>query len=314
MLKRLHMLWMLPLCAALAACDRAVLSPSGDIAERQRDLLVTSTLLMLLIVVPVMALIVFFAWRYRRTNTQARYEPNWHHSMRLELVIWSVPLILIICLGALTWIGSHHLDPFRPLDRIAPGRPVPEDVRALQVNVVALDWKWLFIYPQYGVATVNELAIPVDRPISLRLTASSVMNSFYAPALAGQVYAMPGMETQLHAVLNEAGVSQGFSANYSGAGFSGMRLTLRGLAEADFDRWVATAKSAKEPLTRETYLALEKPSENEPIRHYGSVDSQLYTAILGMCVQPGKKCTHEMMAGHAGHADHHAPTNSVESR
>jgi len=301
MSKRLPILWMLPLCLVLAACDRAVLNPSGDIAERQRDLLLTSTWLMLLIVVPVMALAGIFAWRYRQTNTQARYEPNWQHSMRLELVIWSAPLLLIICLGALTWIGSHHLDPYRPLDRIAPGQPVPEAAREVEVNVVALDWKWLFIYPQYGVATVNELAIPVNRPISLRLTGSSVMNSFYAPALAGQIYTMPGMETRLHAVLNKVGVSEGFSANYSGAGFSGMRLTLRGLTQADFDQWVATAKSAKEPLTRDTYLALEKPSENEPIRHYGSVDSQLYAAILGMCLRPGNKCTHEMMAGHAGH-------------
>ena len=239
---------MLPLCAALAACDAVVLNPSGDIAAQQRDLLVTSTVLMLLIIVPVMALTVFFAWRYRHTNRQARYEPDWHHSMRLELVIWSAPLLIIICLGALTWLGTHLLDPYRPLDRIAPGQPVPEDARALEVNVVALDWKWLFIYPQYGVATVNELAVPVNQPISLRITASSVMNSLYIPELAGQVYAMPGMETRLHGVLNKVGTSQGFSANYSGAGFSGMRLTLRGLAPADFDRWVATRQVRKRNL------------------------------------------------------------------
>ncbi len=188
---------------------------------------------------------------------------------------------------------------------------MPNDARALEVNVVALDWKWLFIYPQYGVASVNEMAVPINQPISLRITASSVMNSLYIPELAGQVYAMPGMETRLHGVLNEIGTSRGFSANYSGAGFSGMRLTLRGLAPADFDRWIASARSANETLTRDTYLALEKPSENEPIHHYGSVDSQLYTAILDMCVQPGKKCTRETMVGHAGHQ---APTNSVELR
>ncbi len=311
MSQRLRFLAILPLYAALAACDAVVLNPSGDIAAQQRDLLVTSTVLMLLIIVPVMALTVFFAWRYRHTNRKARYEPDWHHSMRLELLIWSAPLLIVICLGALTWLGTHLLDPYRPLDRIAPGQPVPEDAGALEVNVVALDWKWLFIYPQYGVATVNELAVPVNQPISLRITASSVMNSLYIPELAGQVYAMPGMETRLHGVLNKVGTSEGFSANYSGAGFSGMRLTLRGLAPADFDRWVATARSANETLTRDTYLALEKPSENEPIRHYGSVDAQLYAAILGMCVQPGKKCTHDMMASHAGH---HAPPDRVELR
>ena len=209
MSKRLRILAILPLYAALAACDAVVLNPSGDIAAQQRDLLVTSTVLMLLIIVPVMALTVFFAWRYRHTNRKARYEPDWHHSMRLELVIWSAPLLIVICLGALTWLGTHLLDPYRPLDRIAPGQPVPEDAAALEVNVVALDWKWLFIYPQYGVATVNELAVPVNQPISLRITASSVMNSLYIPELAGQVYAMPGMETRLHGVLNEVGTSRG---------------------------------------------------------------------------------------------------------
>jgi cytochrome o ubiquinol oxidase subunit 2 len=151
----------------------------------------------------------------------------------------------------------------------------------------ALDWKWLFIYPEYGVASVNELAVPVNRPVSLRITASSVMNSLYIPDFAGQIYAMPGMETRLNGVLNRPGTSGGFSANYSGAGFSGMRLTVRSLSGDDFDRWVATARSARETLTRQSYLALEKPSQNEPIRQFGAVDGQLYSAILGMCIRPG---------------------------
>lgn len=311
MFKRLHLLPLLPLGVVLAACDAVVLSPSGDIAAQQRNLLVTSTLLMLLIIVPVMTLTVVFAWRYRHTNRRARYEPDWNHSMLLELIIWSAPLLIIICLGALTWLGTHLLDPHRPLDRIASGQPVP-NLRPLEVNVVALDWKWLFIYPDYGIATVNELAVPIDQPISLRITSSSVMNSLYIPELAGQIYAMAGMETRLHAVLNEVGVSEGFSANYSGAGFSGMRLTLRGLAPADFERWVTTTKAAKESLTRGSYLALAKPSENEPIRYYGSVDSQLYTAILGMCVQPEKKCMHEMMATDADRAGHDAAHDHID--
>jgi cytochrome o ubiquinol oxidase subunit 2 len=309
MSKRLRILAIVPLYAALAACDAVVLNPSGDVAAQQRDLLVTSTALMLLIIVPVMALTIFFAWRYRHTKRPRRneppYEPDWHHSMRLELLIWSAPLLIIICLGALTWLGTHLLDPYRPLTRISRGRPASQAARALEVDVVALDWKWLFIYPQYGVATVNELAVPIDQPISLRITASSVMNALYVPELAGQIYAMPGMETRLHAVLNKVGISEGFSSNYSGAGFSGMRLKLRGLSQVDFDHWVATARSAHEALTRETYLSLEQPSENEPIRHYGSVDAQLYAAILGMCVQPGTRCMQEMMAAHPGR--HGAP-------
>ena len=165
-MKRLRLLALLPLCAALCACDWTVLNPSGDIAVQQRDLLVISTVLMLLIIIPVMVLIVLFAWRYRHSNTQARYEPDWHHSMRLELVIWSAPLLIIICLGALTWLGTHLLDPYRPLDRIRAGEAVPQDARAVEVNVVALDWKWLFIYPQFGIASANELVVPVNRPLS----------------------------------------------------------------------------------------------------------------------------------------------------
>ena len=213
MIRRLRYLAALPLLAALSACDMVVLNPAGDVAAQQRDLLVTSTWLMLIIIVPVMALIVIFAWRYRHNNRAARYEPDWHHSMRLELVIWSLPLLIVICLGALTWLGTHLLDPYRPLDRLAAGKEIPEDTRALQVEVVALDWKWLFIYPQYGVATVNELAVPVNQPLALRITASSVMNSFYVPHLAGMIYAMPGMETRLHGVLKETGESEGFSTN-----------------------------------------------------------------------------------------------------
>ncbi|HMN43900.1 MAG TPA: ubiquinol oxidase subunit II [Povalibacter sp.] len=295
-MNRLRILALLPLCAVLAACDMVVLNPSGDIAAQQRDLLVVSTVLMLLIIVPVMALTLFFAWRYRASNREARYEPDWHHSMRLELVIWSAPLLIIICLGAITWLGTHLLDPYRPLDRIHAGKAVPEQAQPLEVQVVALDWKWLFIYPEQGIATVNELAVPVDRPLSLSITASSVMNSLYIPELAGMIYAMPGMETKLHAVLNRHGESEGFSANYSGAGFSGMRFRLRGLDDGEFANWVESARTAQASLTRETYLELEKPSEKEPVRHFAAVDAQLFDAVLGMCVQPGKMCMHDMMA------------------
>ena len=162
------------------------------------------------------------------------------------------------------------------------------------VEVVALDWKWLFIYPEQGIATVNELAAPVDRPIGFKITSSSVMNSFYIPALAGQIYAMPGMETKLHAVINKAGEYEGFSANFSGAGFSHMRFKFHGLADADFDKWVAKAKSAGGQLDRDGYLKLEKPSEREPVRRWASVSADLFDAILNRCVEAGKMCLHQM--------------------
>jgi cytochrome o ubiquinol oxidase subunit II len=279
----------------LSGCDSQLLSPSGDIAVLQRDLVIISTILMLVIIIPVMVLIVVFAWHYRRSNAAAHYDPNWDHSMQLELVIWAAPLLIIICLGALTWVSTHLLDPYRPLGRISADKPAVAGVKPLQVNVVALDWKWLFIYPQYGVAAVNELAAPVDRPIDFRITASSVMNSFYIPALAGQIYAMPGMETRLHAVINKPGIFDGFSANYSGAGFSGMRFAFHGLTDgAAFDKWIADMKAGGGTLGREDYLALARPSENEPVRRFASVDPGLYLAIVNKCVEPGKMCMRDM--------------------
>ncbi len=286
----------LALAALLAGCNTVVLNPSGDIASQQGRLIVISTVLMLLIIVPVIALTFLFAWRYRRSNTEATYKPDWDHSTQLELVIWAAPLLIIIALGALTWISTHTLDPYRPLDRIEAGRPVPEEVQPLVVQVVAMDWKWLFLYPEQGIATVNELAAPVDRPIQFKITATSVMNSFYVPALAGMIYAMPSMETQLHAVINKPGVYDGISSNYSGAGFSGMRFKFHGLSNADFDAWVQKNKRDGTALNRDVYLKLEKPSEREPVRRYATVANGLYDAILNRCVESGKMCMHEMMA------------------
>lgn len=280
----------------LAACDLVVMKPSGDIASQQADLIVTSTVLMLLIIVPVIFLTLLFAWRYRASNKSATYEPDWDHSTRLELVIWGAPLLIIIALGAITWISTHKLDPYRPLDRIDENRPVSQDVAPLVVEVVALDWKWLFLYPEQGIATVNELAAPVDRPIQFKLTSSTVMNAFYVPALAGMIYAMPGMETKLHAVINKAGVYDGFSSNFSGDGFSHMRFKFHGLSNADFEAWVARNKAEGSELTREGYLELEKPSAKEPIRRYASVSNGLYDAIVNRCVDGSKMCMAQMMA------------------
>jgi len=294
--RALKLLALLPFVALLGGCDFVVLAPAGDVAAQQRDLVVISTVLMLLIVLPVMALTVFFAWRYRQSNTAVPYEPEWDHSTQLELVIWSAPLLIIVCLGALTWMGTHLLDPYRTLGRIDAGKAIESKDAPLNVEVVALAWKWLFIYPDYGVAAVNELAAPVDRPIRFRITASSVMHSFYIPALAGQIYAMPGMETKLHAVANEQGTFRGFSANYSGAGFSGMHFAFKSLSASDFDKWITNAKASSNMLGRSDYLQLERPSQNEPVRLYGSVDRDLYKAILNMCVETGKMCVSEMMA------------------
>ncbi|MCC7254010.1 ubiquinol oxidase subunit II [Hyphomicrobium sp.] len=295
-MSRFRLLALAPLTLMLGGCDFVVLNPAGDIAVQQRDLVVISTVLMLLIIVPVMALTVFFAWKYREANEPADYDPDWNHSTYLELVIWAAPLLIIICLGAVTWMWTHLLDPYRSLDRVTHEQPVAAEVKPLEVEVVALDWKWLFIYPEHGIATVNEMAAPVDRPIRFRLTATSVMNAFYVPALAGMIYAMPGMETTLHGVINKSGTYTGFSANYSGDGFSGMRFAFHGLDEGGFEKWLAAVRVEGGALDRATYLELAKPSENEPVRRYATVEPQLFRLIRDRCAEPGKMCMDEMMA------------------
>lgn len=287
-------------CALVAAatllggCNLVVMDPAGDVAVQQRNLILASTALMLLVIVPVIALAFLFAWRYRASNPDATYDPDWHHSTQLEVVIWTVPLLIIIALGAMTWISTHTLDPYRPLTRLAPKQPVPADAKPLTVEVVALDWKWLFLYPEYGVASVNEMAVPANRQIAFKLTSSSVWNTFYVPALAGMIYAMPGMETKLHAVMNKEGEFRGQSAHYSGSGFSRMNFGFRSLSDQGFDEWVAKAKAAQTLLNRDAYLKLERPSEAEPVRYYGSVEDGLYAAILGMCAAPNLMCASEM--------------------
>lgn len=281
---------------ALSGCNLLVLNPPGDIALQQGRLIVVATVLMLLVIVPVIALTLVFAWRYRASNRRATYTPDWDHSTQLELVIWAIPLLIIIALGAVTWISTHTLDPFRPLDRIAKGQPVPDSVEPLVIEVVAMDWKWLFLYPEQNIASLNEMAAPVDRPIRFKITGTSVMNAFYIPALAGMIYAMPGMESQLNAVINQPGVYEGFSSNYSGHGFSGMRFRFHAVDDAGFEQWVTNARVNGAPLDRARYLDLEKPSEREPVQHFDSVAGGLYDAILNRCVDPGRMCMNEMMA------------------
>jgi cytochrome o ubiquinol oxidase subunit 2 len=279
----------------LAGCDTVVLNPSGDIAAQQAHLVVVSTLLMLLIIVPVMFLICLFAWRYRKSNTAAEYKPDWDHSTKLELLIWGAPLLIIIVLGLITWIYTHLLDPYRPLSRLDENRPVAAGVKPLEVQVVSMDWKWMFIYPEQGIATVNELVTPIDVPVRFHMTSTSVMNAFYIPALAGMVYTMPGMETQLNAVMNKVGVYDGFSANYSGAGFSDMRFKYHGVSQADFDAWVAKTKASTTVLSRAEVLSLEKPSIKHPIMHFGNVDKGVYDLILNRCVAEGSVCINTQM-------------------
>ncbi|WP_413624678.1 ubiquinol oxidase subunit II [Luteibacter sp. Lutesp34] len=297
-MKMLRGLLVPALALLLSGCDAVLLSPSGDIARQQRDLIIISVVLMLIIIVPVIAMILAFAWKYRESNkaAHAEYAPDWNHSTVLELLIWSAPLLIIIALGAVTWTSTHKLDPYRPVDQIDHARALAPNTKPLVVEVVALDWKWLFLYPEQGIATVNEMAAPVDRPIEFHITASTVMNAFFVPSLAGMIYAMPGMETKLNAVMNKTGDFEGISANYSGAGFSDMRFRFHSLSDADFQAWVAKAKASGTALGREDYLKLEQPSEKEPVHYYASVAPGLYNAILNRCVESNRMCMSDMMA------------------
>jgi cytochrome o ubiquinol oxidase subunit 2 len=192
-------------------------------------------------------------------------------------------------------VSTHKLDPYRPLDRIDAQTAIDPKVKPLVVQVVALDWKWLFIYPEQGIATVNEMALPTNVPVRFDITASTVMNSFYIPELAGQIYAMPGMKTQLHAVANKPVTGTGFSANYSGAGFTHMRFGYKALDQAGFDAWVAKVKASNASLDRNVYLNLAKPSEKAPVAYFSAADAKLFDAVVNLCPKPGQRCMGELM-------------------
>ncbi|MDJ0277558.1 ubiquinol oxidase subunit II [Sphingomonas sp. 2R-10] len=299
---------LLPLAALplLGGCDMVVLNPAGDVAQQQAEVLMISVGLMLLIILPVMALTVWFAWKYRAANEKATYRPDWDHSTALELVIWSGPLLIVIALGALTWISTHLLDPYRPINRISAEKPATPRDAPLEIQVVSLDWKWLFIYPEQGIATVNRLVLPIDRQVRFRLSSSSVMNTFYVPAMAGMIYTMPGMETKLHAVMNKPGTFEGMSAHYSGAGFSYMNFKTISTDQAGFDRFVADVKAMPNRLDTARYLELEKPSEKVPPMGFAGVEQGLFNRIVQMCAKPGTPCMTESM----GHGGHGGPTNN----
>ena len=253
-----------------------VFDPKGLIATEERGLIIHAVLLMLIVVVPVFILAFSIAWHYRTGNTKAVYTPNWENSPMEELVWWAVPLEIILVLGALTWSSTHALDPAKPL--AVSGTP-------LVVQVVALEWKWLFIYPELGIASVNQLEMPVNRPVTFYITADAPMNSFWIPQLGGQIYAMTGMVTQLHLVANTVGTYAGASANYSGDGFAQMKFDANAVTEDDFNAWVAGVKRSNQTLDQPAYLALARPSTTTP-QVYAPVANNLYNSIVMQFMQP----------------------------
>jgi cytochrome o ubiquinol oxidase subunit II len=247
----------------------AIFDTAGPIAAGQRDLLVWSFLLMLIIVVPVFVLTFFIAWRYREGN-KAKYTPKWDSSLALEGIWWLIPTILISVLGVMTWYGTHEYDPHRP---------IASNNQKLVVQVVALDWRWLFIYPEQQVASINELRIPVDRPVQFEITADAPMNSFWIPQLGGQVYAMPGMGTRLHLLASREGTYRGSSANISGEGFAKMHFETIASSQQEFDVWAAGAHS-QQPLTNAVYDQIAKQTTDSKVYTYGKPADNLYATII----------------------------------
>ena len=256
--------------AALAGCTEGVLDPKGPVALAERQILFNALGIMLAIVIPtILATLGIAAW-FRASNPRARYLPEFEDSGRLELLVWAVPAMTVILVGGVAWVGSHELDPRRPI--VTEAKPV-------NVQVVSLDWKWLFIYPEVGVATVNELTIPVGRPVHFDLTSSGVMNSFFVPQLGGQIYTMAGMVTQLELQADHPGTYRGLSAQYSGGGFSDMRFAVHAVSADEFDQWAKAAHGGGPVLNAQAYADLVRPSASVAPFTYGSVTPNLFNAI-----------------------------------
>lgn len=256
----------------------AVLEPKGMIGEAESDLIITASLLMLIVVVPVLVLTWFFAWKYRASNKHADHHPDWEHNYIAECCWWGVPCVIIVILAVLTWESSHELNPFKPIDN---------GVKPIQIQAVALDWKWLFIYPEQGIATVNFVQFPEKTPINFEITADAPMNSFWIPQLGGQIYAMPAMRSKLHLIANEEGSFRGASANISGEGFAGMTFTAKSSSADAFDQWVQSVKASLKHLTLETYAELVEPSSYHPVEYFVLDQQGLFDWIMMKYMVPG---------------------------
>lgn len=279
--RRLGYLQIVPilvLCVALAFLiyyasthTVALFDTAGPIATKERNLIYFALALSLIVLVPVFTLLFMITWRYREGNTRAKYSPDMDGSRRAETVWWLIPTVLILVLSVVTWNSSHALDPFKPLD---------SSKTPLRIQVISLNWKWLFIYPDQNIAATNELYLPMNRPIDLELTSDATMNSFWLPQLAGQIYTMPGMKTQLHLMGTKAGTYRGQSANISGEGFAGMVFRAHVTSDAGFNAWTVQAKRAPNELSSTVYSRLIEPTSNTPIFLYRSVEPDLFSGVI----------------------------------
>jgi cytochrome o ubiquinol oxidase subunit II len=260
----------------LSGCG-GVLDPHGPVGASEKLILLDSLAIMLAIVVPVILATIGFAWWFRASNARATYLPDWAFSGRLELIVWAIPALVITFLGGIAWFGSHDLDPYRAL---------PSTAKPVEIEVVSLDWKWLFIYPDEGVATVNQLVVPVGTPVHFRLTSSGVMNSFFVPQLGSQIYTMAGMTSQLSLQADQAGTYAGLSAQFSGEGFADMHFDVNAVPADAYAKWIADTKANGQALDAAAYAALGQPSKDVQPATYRTVDPALFESIVNQSAPP----------------------------
>ena len=254
----------------MASCNEGVLDPHGPVGKAERVILYDSTAIMLAVIIPVIVLTLVFAWWFRARNKRASYRPDWEYSGRIEMIVWSIPALVILFLGGIAWTGSHDLDPRVPLE---------ESKTPLDIEVISLDWRWLFIYPHEGIASLNRLVVPAGVPLRFRLTSTTVMNSFFVPQLGSQIYAMPNMVTRLNLEADQPGTFEGLSAQFSGDGFSDMRFDLVSMGSEAFKDWVSTTKTQGGVLDTGTVAELVKPAKAEGAQTYGQVSEGLFDSI-----------------------------------
>jgi cytochrome o ubiquinol oxidase subunit 2 len=281
------------LALATSGCAGSILDPAGPVGRDDSRILIDATLIMLAIVVPTILLAFWMAWRYRASNTKAEYLPYWSYSGRIEAVVWSIPILTILFIGGVIWIGSYRLDPFRPLDSKVP---------PLEVQVVSLDWKWLFIYPKQGVATVNRLVVPAGTPVHFSITSASVFNTFFVPRLGSMIYAMPGMVSQLNLQADRPAELWGQSAMFSGDGFSDMQFQVTSVPADRFAAWAQGARGAGPVLDQAAYAQLARQSQRVAPLTFGTVDPNLFAAISTQKIAPApgpadKQGGREIVAG-----------------
>jgi cytochrome o ubiquinol oxidase subunit II len=263
---------------SVSGCSGGVLDPQGPIGAADAKILLNALAIMLVIVVPTIIATLVFGWWFRASNTRARYRPDFVYSGSIELVVWGIPILVIMFLGGVIWIGSHDLDPYKPIT--SPHKPT-------EVQVVSLDWKWLFIYPDEGMASVNELVVPAGVPVHFSLTSASVMNMFFVPQLGSMIATMNGMVTQLHLAADRPGEFYGQSAQFSGDGFSDMNFIVRAVPQDAFAQWVATARQTGPALDRTSYVALSQQSRNVRPFTYRTIDPTLFNAVVTQQLPPG---------------------------